>query len=53
MFMKHPQIAPARISGLVTAAEAAARKWTFRPATRYGAPVRSSVVVPFRFTASE
>lgn len=38
---------------LCDAAEAAARKWTFRPATRYGAPVRSSVVVPFRFTASE
>ncbi len=28
---------------------AAARKWTFRPATRYGSPVRASLVLPFRF----
>jgi TonB family protein len=34
---------------LCEAAERAARRWTFQPATRYGAPVRASVTVPFRF----
>jgi TonB family protein len=34
---------------LCEAAVAAARKWTFKPATRYGQPVKSAVVVPFRF----
>ena len=38
---------------LCDAAEAAARKWIFKPASRFGAPVRASVVVPFRFTAAE
>jgi TonB family protein len=36
---------------LCEAAVTAARKWTFKPATRYGQPVRSAVVVPFRFRA--
>jgi TonB family protein len=34
---------------LCEAAVRAARKWTFKPATRYGQPVKSAVVVPFRF----
>lgn len=36
---------------LCEAAISAARKWTFKPATRYGQPVKSVVVVPFRFRA--
>ena len=36
---------------LCEAAVTAARKWTFKPATRYGQPVKSTVVVPFRFSA--
>ena len=36
---------------LCEAAVTAARKWTFKPATRYGQPVKSAVVVPFRFSA--
>ena len=36
---------------LCDAAVTAARKWTFKPATRYGQPVKSAVVVPFRFSA--
>jgi TonB family protein len=36
---------------LCEAAVTAARKWTFKPATRYGQAVRAVVVVPFRFRA--
>jgi len=28
----------------------AARRWTFKPATRFGSPVQSTIVLPFRFT---
>ncbi len=35
---------------LEEAALAAARKWTFSPATRYGHPVRASISLPFRFS---
>jgi TonB family protein len=31
------------------AAVEAVRQWTFKPATRMGAPVRASIIVPFRF----
>ena len=34
---------------LCESAERAARRWTFKPAIRYGAPVRASVILPFRF----
>jgi TonB family protein len=33
-------------------AGAAAPKWTFQPATRYGSAVQATVVIPFRFTTS-
>ncbi len=36
---------------LCQAAMTAARKWTFKPATRYGQPVQAVVVLPFRFRA--
>jgi TonB family protein len=36
---------------LCEAAVTAAKKWTFKPATRYGQPVKASVLVPFRFRA--
>jgi TonB family protein len=36
---------------LCEAAVAAARKWTFKPATRYGQPVKAVIAVPFRFRA--
>jgi TonB family protein len=35
---------------LCESALAAARKWVFRPATRFGHPVEAAVVVPFRFS---
>lgn len=31
------------------AAVAAVRKWTFKPATRFGSPVKASILIPFRF----
>jgi TonB family protein len=31
----------------------AARRWKFKPATRYGHPVQASVVLPFRFSKRE
>lgn len=34
---------------LCEAAVVAARKWTFKPATRYGQPVKAVIAVPFRF----
>jgi len=37
---------------LCESAVAAAKKWTFQPALRYGEPVRATVVIPFRFTTS-
>lgn len=50
------QVVEARIESstadrmLNDSALAAARAWEFRPATRYGSPVRSSIVIPFRFS---
>lgn len=38
------------LPSLCRAAELAAEKWTFAPATRYGRPVRSAITIPFRFT---
>ena len=40
-------------SELEEAALAAARKWTFTPATRYGQPVRSTMSLPFRFSRAK
>jgi TonB family protein len=37
---------------LCEAAVAAARKWTFQPAMRYGSAVPATVVIPFRFMTS-
>jgi TonB family protein len=34
---------------LIESALDAASKWTFEPAVRYGSPVRSSIVIPFKF----
>lgn len=38
-------------ASLGAAAIAAASKWVFEPAMRYGNPVEASIVIPFRFTA--
>jgi TonB family protein len=55
---KTGKVADARIekcdapASLCQAAVAAARRWTFHPATRYGSAVQATVVIPFRFTTS-